>query len=175
MLALAGFVAVQAGGQQLMLEGPGTTPNAKLAADRLGLDRLAAEDTPKVPLSLSEEAVLKALPKFAGVRIATDNVGGYDRLVLRFANAEEAEVASAIVRRIPPKEQAQAIRMEFALFSAPLDDIQRLPDGQLDLLGALVRSGDYAVAVKGSFVTLARGQDAPRVASVLTKLLFAKP
>ena len=59
VLALAGFVAVQAGGQQLMLEGPGTTPNAKLAAERLGLDGLAAEDTPKVPLKEGIDRMVK--------------------------------------------------------------------------------------------------------------------
>ncbi|MEO1423740.1 MAG: hypothetical protein AAFV09_11280 [Pseudomonadota bacterium] len=156
----------------MALEGPATTPNARLAADRLDLDTLSQDPTPDVALSVTSEAVLTALPSFDSAEISVGQAGGYQRMAVQLANSETGMIANAMIRRIPPEEQGMAIRMEFALFSAPLQDLQRYDDPELDRLGALANSDDYAVAVKGSFVTTARGANATMVAATLTKLLF---
>lgn len=157
--------------------GPANSLNARIAAEQLDLTNLTPRATPQIPLDLTPDEIVGAFPGAEITEIKMRKSGEYETLTIAFSMPHEPHRSriQVSIQRVPVETIETSIRMRFALFSRPISDLMltsyRAPG--LDLLADFAATDDYAIAVKGSFVTTVNGPDAKNIARTVTNLLFA--
>ena len=165
-------------GQDMNFSGPADSFNARTAAEVLNLADLKPRATPEVHLDLSPEEIVRAFPGAQVEGVEKFANGRSESLTVDFSLPHEPYRSriNVSIMRIKVEEVELAIRMSFALFSRPIRDLglTKYSTPDLDLLADFAATDDYAIAVKGSFLTTVRGRNAKNIARTIINLLFVE-
>lgn len=150
---------------------PENSFNAVTVSEQLNMSELRPYRAPDIDLGIDRDTLADSFPYLDVSGYRKSRAGEWDVLDIRFQKNGTPVAAIQITRVEPPDAMDLAVRRNFAMFSAPVR-LAQYPDASLDRLAAITGDGGCALAIRGPFLTIARGDQSVEMARTITKLLF---